>query len=325
MCKSQRGFTLPIVSAIIGFIAAMGSAIFPTFFHNSRQNNTLPVEVATSTTGPGASLGTNSAHSAPVSAHVKSSQAIATSTHKQELVAPVAQITATLDTATKTICDQTGQSDPYGISLWCHQLGVSGPNTPDQKQRWQTLETKIKQAEQIRVQYQAMQDALRQAQMEHSSVATQSQSQPQTERYATNQTYPIILSFTDNYGHLYKTSEYNGYSGSYAGKDKVTLHIGDTIRASVEAKDPQGRSLEYNWNSSSQAFNSAVGRTNGETGGYKYTSSNTLDYMITDADLKSAGETFRLVYQVRVTGSSYYRFGGGQYDDSGYIDYALVQ
>lgn len=138
--------------------------------------------------------------------------------------------------------------------------------------------------------------------------------------YNESSTYPIITSFSDNHGNLFKGSEYNGYQGSYINKQKVTLRVGDTIRATVEAKDPKGRALEYNWNSNSQAFNKAHGL---DKAGYQYSSNNSVEYTLTDEDLKSAGETFRLVYQVRVTGTTYYRFGGGQYDDVGFIDYSL--
>ncbi|MCF7831744.1 MAG: hypothetical protein K9M36_02580 [Candidatus Pacebacteria bacterium] len=142
----------------------------------------------------------------------------------------------------------------------------------------------------------------------------------ETETYATSPTYPIILSFTDNHGDTYKVSSYNGYEGPYSTRNKVTLRVGDTITATVKAEDPQGRSLEYNWNSNSGPFRETV-----EATGDNYTPSNKLTYTLTHEDLVSTGESFRLVYQVRVAGADYYRFGGGQYDDVGFIDYRLEE
>lgn len=142
----------------------------------------------------------------------------------------------------------------------------------------------------------------------------------QKETYNESSTYPIIISFSDNYGNLFKESNYNGYQGPYIDKKKITLKVGDTIRATVEAKDPKGRMLEYNWNSNSQTFNKSYGL---DKAGYQYSSNNSVEYTLTNDDLKSAGDTFRLAYQVRVAGTDYYRFGGGQYDDTGFIDYSL--
>lgn len=142
----------------------------------------------------------------------------------------------------------------------------------------------------------------------------------QVETYTTSPTYPIILSFTDNHGNIYKASDYNGYEGPHGTMNKVTLRVGDTITATVKAEDPQGRSLEYNWNSNSGPFRDTV-----EATGDNYTPNNKLAYTLTREDLLSTGESFRLVYQVRVAGADYYRFGGGQYDDVGFIDYRLEE
>lgn len=145
------------------------------------------------------------------------------------------------------------------------------------------------------------------------------------ESYKESSTYPIILSFEDNLGNIYKQSTYNGYSGPYSGwtdESNRIIHVGDTIRATVLAKDPQDRALEYNWDSNSKPFMDSVSIENGR---YKYTSYNKLSYTITEEDLKSVGETFRLVWQVRVAGSDVYRFGQGGYDDTGFIDYKIAR
>lgn len=183
------------------------------------------------------------------------------------------------------------------------------------KEKWQLWQTASAQGRQREFEIRAQE---RQEQSQVVVDQTPEVPQPEPERYTESSTYPIIVSFTDNYGNLYKGSDYNGYQGPYASKKKAALRVGDTIKATVEAKDPKGRALEYNWNASSQHFNDAVGRG-------QYTTSNTLSYTLTYEDLQSAGETFRLVYQVRVAGTSFYRFGGGQYDDVGFIDYQLSE
>lgn len=198
-----------------------------------------------------------------------------------------------------------------------HQELIGRPNRPTQE------ETEKKQ-KQIQAEYEAMNEALKQAAENYQKEAQETQAEAQKDKYADSATYPILLSFEDSKGNVYKTSNYNEYSGPYVSwpdENSRTVHVGDTIRATVTAKDSQGRTLEYNWNSNSQAFNAAKGI---ENGAYKYTPSNAIEYTITAADLQSAGETFRLVWQVRVMGSAYYRFGGGQYDDSGFIDYKII-
>lgn len=143
----------------------------------------------------------------------------------------------------------------------------------------------------------------------------------EAETYTRSDTYPVILSFTDNHGNTYKRSSHNGYEGPYGIKQKIELNVGDTIRATVEAEDPDGRKLEYNWHSNSQPFNDEIGIIGGK---YHYSSDNTLEYTLTEEDLKSVGDTFRLVYQVRVVNTDFYRGGSGNTtDDTGFIDYQL--
>ncbi|EKD24130.1 MAG: hypothetical protein ACD_81C00100G0006 [uncultured bacterium] len=147
----------------------------------------------------------------------------------------------------------------------------------------------------------------------------------QRDTYTEHEQYPIILSLEDSKGNTYKTSMYNQYKGPYISwpsEGSRILRVGDTFKATVIAKDPQGRGIEYNWESNSRPFMDSVSLENNRL---KYVSNNTLEYKITEEDLKSVGETFRLVWHIRAISAGYYRFGGGQYDDSGYIDYKIVQ
>jgi hypothetical protein len=149
------------------------------------------------------------------------------------------------------------------------------------------------------------------------------QAKEEGERYERSDIYPIILSFEDNHGNIYKRTNYNGYEGSYGHVETKELKVGDVIRATVIAEDPKGRQLEYNWHSNSQPFNETIGILDG---GYYYTSDNTVEYRLTEEDLRSTGENFRLVYQVRVADTDFYRGGSGnQVDDTGFIDYRLVR
>jgi hypothetical protein len=199
-----------------------------------------------------------------------------------------------------------------------YQELIGRPNRPTQE------EIEKKQV-QVQAEYEAMNAALKQAAEDYQKHTQEAQIEAQKDKYVESSTYPIILSFEDNKGNVYKRSDYNGYSGPYVSwpnESSRTLRIGDTIRATVTARDSQGRALEYNWNSNSQAFNAIKGIENGV---YKYTPSNAIEYTITSADLQSSGETFRLVWQIRIAGNTYYRFGGGEYDDSGFIDYKIIQ
>lgn len=131
--------------------------------------------------------------------------------------------------------------------------------------------------------------------------------------------YPIILSFSDDKGGLVKFSSYNNYQGSHTFRfTNITLKIGDTIRWKVEASDPKGREILYNFNSNSQRFNDQIGRENGRS---KYTRNNEIEYTITEEDLKTAGETLRIVVQIK-SEKEYLRFSG-LYDDSTFLDYKL--
>lgn len=105
MCKSQRGFTLPIVGVIVGFITAMGSAVFPTFFHNARQDTAPIAETATSTP-------TKTSRSAPVSARVASSSPAATNVTHNTVQPNVKQPATVSSTPTEPSTQSAGQNTP---------------------------------------------------------------------------------------------------------------------------------------------------------------------------------------------------------------------
>jgi hypothetical protein len=155
------------------------------------------------------------------------------------------------------------------------------------------------------------------------SPTNNTQSNQVKETYNNDTFYPIILSLKDDKGNTNKSSQYNGYSGNISYTSHIantTLKIGNELVLTVEAKDPQGRPLFYNWNSNSQRFNALIGIENGD---YKYTSSNELHYKISSDDLL-VGEKLRIVARIKSEKSNY-RFGGGGYDDSIFFDYKLTQ
>lgn len=145
---------------------------------------------------------------------------------------------------------------------------------------------------------------------------------PPTESYKYHDYYPIILSLSDNYGNVRKSSDFNGFNGPteyYSSQTQTTLKINDEIYLKVEAKDPQNRQIWYNWHSNSQHFNQLVGL---EGGHLKWSSSNDLTYEISTEDLKTAGETLRIVVQIKSEKENL-RFPQGEYDDVTYLDYIL--
>lgn len=137
----------------------------------------------------------------------------------------------------------------------------------------------------------------------------------QAESYNFHDYYPIILSMQDDKGNILKISDYNGYSGSYQFMKINTgtkLKIGNTLFIRVSAKDPQGRNIQYNFNSNSDRFNDKFNN---------YSSSNELSYTVNEKDLKTAGEKLRVVVQIK-SKKDYYRFNG-EYDDATFLDYVL--
>lgn len=92
MYKSQRGFTIPFISSIIGFFVAVSGAIFPGFFHKVEPTDPPTIEAATSTpiqTEP----------SEPVSVPVVPSKATTPATTKQKTSVSV-KPTAAISTST---------------------------------------------------------------------------------------------------------------------------------------------------------------------------------------------------------------------------------
>ena len=125
--------------------------------------------------------------------------------------------------------------------------------------------------------------------------------------------YPIILSLSDNKGGETKTSNYNQYSfGSRV--TGITLKIGDTIRWTAEASDPKGRQILYQFHANSQKLMDTFGRG-------QYKTDNWFEYTINEEDLKTAGDTLRIVLYIR-SGKEYYRSGSSN-DDSTFLDYKL--
>lgn len=318
---TSKGFIPLVAIVVVGLIVAAGGTIAAVSIRSNK-----PAEVPTAKADLATT--TDAGYSAPVSARVASSGANATSDTSTATPATVEQISGSVSVETYQICASARKTSPDTntksligtVVALCDrsQRNLSPEQARDLdvsiKEKWQLYE----KASATRSRLDKMQSDLDSSAAEQRALKAEEENKPQTESYTESATYPTILSFTDNYGNLYKRSDYNGYEGPYAVRKEVHLRVGDTIKATVEAKDPKGRTLEYNWNASSQHFNDAVGRG-------QYTTSNTLSYTLTQEDLQSAGETFRLVYQVRVAGTNSYRFGGGQYDDTGFIDYQLSE
>lgn len=325
MKSHQRGF-IPLVAIILlGITAVVGGTIATVSIHKSVSE---PVSGSVSdTTRP-----TSTPASAPVSPRVESLAKSTQDTPAQPKTKPVeqnkteAQPLPTFSATSVSICKELSslQSETAARSLLqdmqiiCETYTKGGYDEERIVSAERTLKEKWNLWRKTAVENRVR--AFEQQKEEKNQTTPNKVIQKET--YNESGIYPIIISFSDNYGNLFKESNYNGYQGPYINKKKVTLKVGDTIKATVEAKDPKGRALEYNWNSNSQVFNKAHGL---DKAGYQYSSSNSVEYKITDEDLKSAGETFRLVYQVRVARTDYYRFGGGQYDDAGFIDYSLQQ
>lgn len=319
MKSHQRGF-IPLVAIILlGITAVVGGTIATVSIHNSNPKPSSEVGIKA-----------NEPALAPVSPRAESLAKNAEDTPTQQKVEQVeqnkteARSLPTFSTTSVSICKEINslQSEATARSLLqdmrviCEVYAKGGYN----EERIESAERTLKEKWNLwrKTSVESRVSAFERQTEEKTPTASNEIAQKET--YNESSTYPIVTSFSDNHGNLFKESNYNGYQGPYIDKKKVTLRVGDTIRATVEAKDPKGRALEYNWNSNSQVFNKAHGL---DKAGYQYSSNNSVEYTITEDDLKSSGETFRLVYQVRVAGTDYYRFGGGQYDDAGFIDYSL--
>ena len=140
------------------------------------------------------------------------------------------------------------------------------------------------------------------------------------ETYTYHDYFPIILSLSDNKGNVNKLSQGNRYRGPHtSSRTNTTLKIGDEIYLKIEASDPQNRQILYNWSSNSTYFNQLIGL---EGGGFKWTTNNELRYKITAEDIKTAGETMRIVARIK-SEKEFLRYPGGKNDDSIYLDYTL--
>lgn len=329
MQAKSRGFIPLLAIVVLGLILAAGGTIATVSLRTPKAEPapTTTVEVATTTT-----VATEGAPLGPVSSRVESLEGSSGVEGSSEKPAPIEEIVDEQALQVYAVCagfehvtTNSGTESLIGdIKGLCEKYWTGNS---EQRREWAQTITEKQNLWEI-AESQKRDDEFRKRVEEGSS-----QQQPEkprvedpqqaVESYTESETYPIILSFADNHGNAYKGSDYNGYQGPHSLKKKAALRVGDTITATVEAKDPKGRTLEYNWNASSQHFNDIVARTDGAQGSYKYTPSNTLSYTLTMEDLQSSGETFRLVWQVRVAGTEFYRFGGGQYDDTGFIDYTL--
>lgn len=169
MGKNTRGFIPLVAIVLLGLVAVAGGAIAAFSIHNkTASKETLSAVVATSTPEQAATT-TEAAYSTPVQARVQSSGAGTTQSAPEAPSTPVTQISATLDADTKTICDETGSSDPMGISLWCKELETPGPDTSDQQERWTNLATRVKSAWKIQQQQHNLDTALQRAQSNNTS------------------------------------------------------------------------------------------------------------------------------------------------------------
>ena len=145
-------------------------------------------------------------------------------------------------------------------------------------------------------------------------------SSAQKETYAYHDYYPIILSLSDDRGNIIKRSDFNGYQGPAdyrSSKTQTILKVGDVIKLKVEARDPQNRQLWYRWSSNSDWFNwiqSARHIWGTENIGVNHT--------IDQKDIKYAGETLRIVVEIK-SNKEYLRWPQGGYDDVTFLDYTL--
>lgn len=164
---TSRGF-IPLVAIILlGLLVVAGGTIAAVSIQHNKPSE---ASIATSTEP----ATTSTADSAPVRARVEGSGTSTAHTAPAIPSTPVGQISATLDAGTKAICDQVGTQEPViaggyvvGMPTWCRELETPAADTPDQKQIWLRLETKIKQGWQLKLQNEAVTQALEQAVVHH--------------------------------------------------------------------------------------------------------------------------------------------------------------
>ena len=124
---------------------------------------------------------------------------------------------------------------------------------------------------------------------------TQSCTTPVEETYIYHDYYPIILSLSDNYGTVIKTSGYNDYRGSFLGPWITrTLRIGDKIHIKIEASDPKSRPILYLWDSNNKHFKQEFNDNM-----QNWTSNNEISYTITEETFEGNGELLRIVANIK--------------------------
>lgn len=145
------------------------------------------------------------------------------------------------------------------------------------------------------------------------------------EVYEKDPYYPIILSMKDDKKNILKRSEKNGFSrqdGLYMSvRTGTSLKLGDTVTLSVEAEDPKGRTLSYNWSSNSPTFNARYGLDNGK---FRYVANNTLSFTLDSAMYTEIGDSLRIVVQIRSDKESL-RMPWSECDDTIFMDYTIVR
>lgn len=133
--------------------------------------------------------------------------------------------------------------------------------------------------------------------------------------------YPIILSFSDNYGQINKNSAFNKYP--YSSLPDVTVKIGDIIRCKVEVSEPKGRQILYHFFSNSTPFNKQVSYN--ENGEQKFISNSEIEYTVTEEDLKSVGGQRFEIHAAIKSDKEYLRIPSQGYDDTIELHYNILR
>lgn len=133
--------------------------------------------------------------------------------------------------------------------------------------------------------------------------------------------YPIILSLSDNYGQIKKSSAFNKYP--YSSLPDVTVKIGDIIRCKVQASDPKGRQILYHFFSNSSPFDKQVSRD--ENGKQKFISDSEIEYTVTEEDLKSVGGQRFEIHAAIKSDKEYLRIPSQEYDDTIELHYNILR
>ena len=138
--------------------------------------------------------------------------------------------------------------------------------------------------------------------------------------YTYDSYYPIILSFSDNYGQINKNSAFNKYP--YSSLPDVTVKIGDIIRCKVLASEPKSRQIYYYFFSNSISFNKKVSVD--ENNKQKFISNSEIEYTITEEDLKSVGGQRFEIHAAIKSDKEYLRIPSQGYDDTIELHYKIL-